>query len=146
MLGKLARWLLLLGYDTVYVSDGACEDMDAVAQAKEEGRVFVTRDTKIPEVAGVRKVVLRNQDLGGQLRRLLDELRERPDPGLFFSRCTLCNVPTKAVARDEVVGELPEKVKTLETRFFRCPSCSKLYWAGTHVENTMKKVRELLRT
>jgi uncharacterized protein with PIN domain len=145
MLGRLARWLLMLGYDTVYVSDGKTPDMDQVAQASREGRVFVTRDTRIPAVAGVKKIVLKDQKLENQLKQLCKELDLRPDPALFFSRCTLCNQPTQPVEKASVLASLPEKVRSLQTSFFRCPKCSKLYWTGTHVYNTKKKIEEILK-
>lgn len=145
MLGRLARWLLMLGYDTVYVSDGARPDMDAVDQAVREGRVFVTRDTRIPAVAGSKRVVLRDQKLEGQLRQLFSELGQRPDPARYFSRCTMCNLPTRPVERESVLDSVPEKVRSLDTSFFRCPKCSKLYWTGSHVDNTVRKIQEILR-
>jgi len=144
MLGRLARWLLLMGYDTAFVSRGETPDMDAVGQAAREGRVFLTRDTRIPEVRGARKVVLRGQQLEDQLRQLFKELGEKPDPALYFTRCSLCNVALKAVEKEAVLAEVPEKVKELDTPFFRCPRCAKLYWAGTHVQNTLDKVRKIL--
>jgi uncharacterized protein with PIN domain/predicted thioesterase len=128
MLGRLARWLLLLGYDTVYVSDGRRPDLDAVAQAVREGRVYVTRDTKVPAVSGARKVVLRDQQVERQLKQLFRELELKPDPARFFSRCSACNVPLVGVPRAEAIPKVPEKVRGLDTEFFRCPSCSKLYW------------------
>jgi uncharacterized protein with PIN domain len=57
----------------------------------------------------------------------------------------LCNLATEPVAREAVLASLPEKVRELETSFFRCPKCRKLYWTGSHVDNTVKKIQEILK-
>jgi uncharacterized protein len=145
MLGRLARWLLLMGYDTEWVRDGSIPDLDCVARALEEGRIFLTRDTRIPEVRGARKVVLRDQDMDGQMRQLIEELDLRPDPALFFSRCSLCNEPLTLLPVEEGRARAPERAKTLPTAFFECPRCRKLYWSGTHVANTLERLKPFFR-
>ncbi|MBI5243996.1 MAG: hypothetical protein HY922_10020 [Elusimicrobia bacterium] len=163
MLGKLARWLTVLGYDSRFAPSGAPErlrgrasgerpahapsdareDMLLLDEAQKEGRIFLTRDTRIPDVKGLRKIVLREQRFEDQLRRVLKETGLTPDPKRFFTRCTLCNQATVPVAREEALPKVPEKVRGLETDFFRCPACGRFYWTGTHVENTLAKLRRM---
>lgn len=137
MLGKLARWLVLLGYDAAFAGVDGRSDLELLRQAQAEGRVFVTRDRRIPEVAGLRVVVLAGKSLEEQLR----ELSLKPDPARLFSRCTECNLPLESLAREEALKIVPPKVKTLDTPFWRCPKCGKLFWNGTHTDRIVATLR-----
>lgn len=134
MLGKLARWLALLGYDARRAGDHEIDDAVLMAAARREGRVLLTRDRRMPRVQGLTILVLREPGFEGQLAEVLRAFGLKPDPGRFFSRCSLCDARLLDVRREDVLAELPEKVRTLDSRIFRCPSCRRLYWLGTHVE------------
>lgn len=141
MLGKVARWLVMLGFDARLAPSDSREDAALLEEARREGRVFLTRDTRIPPVAGLRVLVLREQRFEDQLRRVLRETGLTPDPARLFSRCTLCNEALAPLPREEALPRVPEKVRGLRTDFFRCPRCGNVYWAGTHVANTLKKLK-----
>lgn len=143
MLGKLARWLILLGYDARFAGGSGRADLELLEEARKEGRVFVTRDRGIPAVAGVPKVVIARAGLEEQLRQLALELGLRPDPAKLFSRCPDCNEPLETLAREEALPLAPPKVRTLETPFRRCPRCGRLYWNGTHTDRIVEKLRAL---
>src|SRR4051812_19028370 len=106
MLGKLAHWLILLGYDAAY-AEGARTDLELLEQAHREGRVFLTRDTKIPDVAGLRKLVLREQRFEAQLAHVARELDLRFDRAKAFSRCTYCNEPLVSLPREDALPLVP---------------------------------------
>ena len=143
MLGKLARWLVLLGYDARYAHVKGETDLELLEQAHREGRVFLTRDTKIPAVAGLRMVVVRGQRFEDQLLQVQKELGLKPDRRKLFSRCTYCNEPLTPLSRDEALPLVPPLVRELKTPFFRCPSCKRMYWSGTHTERTIKRLEKL---
>ncbi len=143
MLGKLARWLILLGYDVRFAGAQGRSDLELLEEAHREGRVFLTRDTKIPEVAGLRMLVLRSQRFEEQLTQVLRELGLKPDLKRLFTRCTYCNEPLRELPREEALPEVPPLVRGLQTPFFRCPSCRRLYWNGTHTERTLRKLKGL---
>ena len=101
--GRLAKWLRVLGYDTVFPRHA--DDNDLVRIALREGRVLVTRDVGISLRRAVRQgqllvVQILNQDLNGQLRQLVREL------GLElknrFSRCLVCNETLHSVTKEKV--------------------------------------------
>lgn len=140
MLGKVARWLVLLGYDACYPAGEGRSDLSLMEQARVEGRVFLTRDTKIPEVKGVRKIVLHDQDFQYQLRAVLRIFKIRPDRKKMFSRCTYCNTALETITREQALPLVPAQVKELDTVFTRCLSCAKVYWTGSHTEKTVKKL------
>lgn len=143
MLGKLARWLVLLGYDAKFAGVDGRSDLELLRQAQREERVFVTRDRGIPAVAGLRMVVIVAGDLESQLRQLAKELSLKPDPAKRFSRCADCNEPLETLARAEALPLVPEKVRTLETPFWRCRKCGKLFWNGTHTGRIIETIRGL---
>ena len=139
MLGKLARWLVLLGYDAKFAGVDGRSDLELLRQAQAEGRTFVTKDRRIPEVAGLPVIVLTGKDYEEQLR----ELALKPDPAKLFSRCAECNVKLEALPREEALKLVPPKVRMLETPFWRCPTCGKLFWNGTHTDRIVAKLRSM---
>ncbi|MDD5301574.1 MAG: Mut7-C RNAse domain-containing protein [Elusimicrobia bacterium] len=143
MLGKLARWLVLLGYDAKFAGGAGRGDLELLEEAQREDRIFVTRDRRIPDVAGVRKVVIVHGQFEDQLRQLAGELSLKPDPALRFSRCADCNEPLETLTREEALPLVPPKVRTLETPFWRCRRCGRLYWNGTHTDRILETIRSL---
>src|SRR5579884_4221436 len=138
MLGKLARWLVLLGYDARWAGVDGRSDLELLEEAHREGRVFVTRDTKIPDVAGLTKIVVRPQRFEEQLTLVLRALSLKPDLARLFTRCTYCNEPLAVVPRERALPRVPPLVRELDTPFFECPKCARVYWNGTHTERTIK--------
>lgn len=131
MLGRLARWLRLLGFDTAY--DASIRDADLARRAFEERRIVLTRDRAFPDEWRLpRVVVLRAETTQEQLRELgaVLPLRAAARP---FSRCTRCNAELDEVAREAVAGSVPARVAAAQTRFLRCRDCGHVYWEGSHV-------------
>jgi uncharacterized protein with PIN domain len=143
MLGKLARWLVLLGYDAKFAGSDGRSDLELLREAQREGRTFVTRDRRIPEVAGLPKVVVRGEGIEDQLRQLFQQLALKPDPARLFSRCADCNEPLETLTRAEALPLVPPLVRTLETPFWRCRRCGRLYWNGTHTDRIVATTRRL---
>jgi uncharacterized protein with PIN domain len=143
MLGKLARWLVILGYDAAFAGVDGRADLDLVKEAQREGRIFVTRDRGVPAAAGVRQVVVDSEDYEAQLSQLARELGLAPEPALLFSRCTACNVPLETLTREAALPLVPPKVRTLDTSFRRCPKCGNLFWNGTHTDAIVATLRRL---
>jgi uncharacterized protein with PIN domain len=140
MLGKVARWLVILGYDALYAGADGRSDAELMEQAAKEGRVFLTRDAKIPDVRGVRKLVIHSQRFEGQLRQIFKELSLRPDRARLFTRCTYCNRELIKLAREEALPQVPPMVRELETEFFQCAECRRVYWMGSHTDKTVAKL------
>lgn len=139
MLGKLARWLVLMGYDAAYAGSRA-SDLELVARAHREGRVFLTRDRRIPPVAGVRQIVLGDARVERQLAETFAVLGLTPDPSRWFTRCAECNAPLETLDREAALPLVPPKARALETVFRRCGGCARVYWDGTHVERAKEKL------
>ena len=132
MLGRLARWLRLLGFDAAY--DPSLTDAELARRAYREGRIVLTRDRSLPEEWRLPRVlVLRSEILGEQLRELGRHF-PLPGEGLRFSRCSRCNVPLVDVPAESVAEQLPDSILARRPSLRRCPACLRIYWEGGHVE------------
>src|SRR3990172_9772947 len=131
MLGRLARWLRVLGFGTPWQAH--VPDEALVRHALEEERTLLTRDRRLPEEwTRVPVFVLRAEDLRGQLAELgaRFELAARARP---FTRCTRCKEALLPASDVEVAERVPPAVRARHQGFLRCPRCERVYWAGSHV-------------
>lgn len=131
MLGRLARWLRVLGYDTWY--DDRVADPVLVELAQAEERVLLTRDRHLlRELRPLRSLEVRDDD---PLRQLHDVVRalELSPPAELFTRCMLCNAMLLELPSVEAAPLLPPGVCERPGPVRRCPSCARLYWDGSHV-------------
>ncbi len=136
MLGKLARWLRLLGYDAVYES--GCDDTGLLRLASEEDRVLVTRDRDLHRKAIGANIATHLLE-AGSLSDWLGSLHERYRINLILQtvspRCSLCNSPLDAASRDIIIKTVPTRIQPTHSEFWHCPNCEKTYWQGTHWDN-----------
>jgi len=142
-LGKLARWLRLLGFDAAYRNDHG--DNAIIRLSLAESRIILTRDRGLLKHAAVthgywvRTTAPRRQL--DEIVRVFD-LRGSMRP---FTRCLLCNGKLLPVAKDAVLDRLPPRVRAHCETFAQCEECAKVYWAGTHYERLRQLVEELER-
>jgi len=128
MLGALAKWLRILGFDAAYPCSGPSS-----------GRIFVTGK----RIAGRSDtLILEDQDPLAQLKQVLDEVGIAPDPDLFLSRCLACNVPVEEIPRDKAEGRVPEKILLRATVFNECPKCGRVFWEGSHGKRIRKRLHK----
>ena len=141
MLGSLARWLRLMGYDTSYERDST--DTEILGRARLEGRILLTRDKKLAERAKGQGLYISVRDLDDQLRQVILEFGLTFDEDL--SRCTACNGELTVVSKEEASKGVPDGALRSNELFYRCRSCGKYYWKGSHWKNIRKKMEELTR-
>ncbi len=143
MLGTLARWLRILGYDTEYERD--VDDEVLVRRCVAEGRIALTKDRKLVERRALRNALLiRSKSLGGQVREVLAVTGEDPSDRPFLSRCVECNSALEDVSREDVRDRVPPYVFRTQRKFRSCPSCGRIYWAGTHRDRMLERLGRLL--
>lgn len=129
-LGKLARRLRLLGFDTLYERD--YEDAMLVSLCARERRILLTRDVGLlKRTAVARGHWLRSGDPQAQLREVIDAFSLQRDIKAF-TLCMICNGELQPVERAAVAGRVPPGVYARRRRFARCASCGRIYWRGTH--------------
>jgi uncharacterized protein with PIN domain len=140
MLGRLAKWLRIIGYDTLYFRD--IEDSQLIRTAVRENRIVLTCDVELHDRGGFKGLLVEQGDLQTQLAQVIQEahLQPRCETGV---RCPLCNELLKDVSRAEVKGLVPHFVWTTQGQFSRCPRCGKIFWKGTHWERIKKRLRAM---
>ncbi len=139
MVGKLARWLRVLGLDVLY--DSTLNDHQLMALARREGRVLLTRDVPLASgTNGPERLLIESGDFREQLLQVVEAYRLDPWRGLF-SRCIDCNTPLEPALREEAQHRVPPYIFSTQARFMRCERCGKILWEGTH-RNHMQKVLE----
>jgi hypothetical protein len=142
MLGTLARWLRLLGYDALYERGG--EDGELAERAARLRRVLVTRDRGLARRRNAARVVLlRAVSLRGQWVELARALRLRPPRALAMTRCGDCNRRLRALARRSARALVPPYVHATRRRFRRCPGCARVFWRATHASGIEARLREM---
>jgi uncharacterized protein with PIN domain len=133
MLGKLARWLRMLGHDVTYnVQLGDSELLEA---AKNENRVLLTGDLELYQHAVVRSIDAYFVEGKSEAERLA-ELAKRYGLTLAIdmekSHCPVCNTMLKATPKEQLSGELEKNTSTYYDKFWKCPNCGQVYWQGAH--------------
>ena len=142
MLGKLARWLSLLGYDIIY--SGVIDDDELVREAKNSQRIILTRDTKLIEMyPETPALLIKSTNLWEQLREVI-KVYKLDFSETAFSRCSNCNVEIEPVDKEEVAEQLPPLVRQTQEKIYRCPKCGKLYWEASHVDHIRLLLKEHL--
>jgi uncharacterized protein with PIN domain len=142
MLGGLARWLRILGFDTAY--DPAVSDRDLVRRGVLEGRHILSKDRGLPEAWRVAQCfILESDESEAQLREVVERFDLRRGIRLF-TRCTVCNSPLDPIPKDVVRDRVPDRVAESRDSFHRCPDCGRIYWEGSHTERMRGRLREIL--
>jgi uncharacterized protein with PIN domain len=137
MVGKLARWLRVLGLDVVYSNKYDDEEIIQIAVA--EDRVVLTRDSGLTKRRTKARFLLVSSDnYREQLRQVIDSFGLRDFN--VFSRCLECNTLLQAVDKEDVFERIPPFVYLTQERFAICPACNRVYWHGTHANNMLKRI------
>lgn len=135
---RLGKYLRCLGYDAAW--DPGAGTRELARRAAEEGRVLLTRNTREDAFRPPpRWLRLESEDPVEQLREVEAELSIDTRSRLF-TRCIRCNVELEEVEREAVIDQVPDSVRERRRRFWTCPRCRTLFWWGTHVTRTCRKL------
>jgi len=146
MLGTLAKWLRIFGFDTFY-ANAEVSDEELLQIAKKENRVFVTRDKQLVQIGrreNLKVIEIDTTDLDEQLRLVLKDVEI--DEDAVLSRCLICNTTLGEISKKDVKTRVPEKVFRNKEIFWFCPKCDKIYWTGSHTDKMIKKVNKIKKT
>jgi len=136
MLGRLAKWLRILGYDTLY--NPSWDDPYLVRVARAQERVVLTRDSELARRRGVRVLLLESERLEAQVQQLRSDLHL--GAAAPFSRCPVCNALLEEISKDQAWGQVPPYVFVTQKEFRLCPACDRFYWRGSHWEHMLELV------
>ncbi len=139
-LAKVAKYLRLLGFDTIYRGD--LDDNEILGYCR-FGRIGITCDRRLQERMPNSIIVLRCEDAVTQLRRLaaMLDLARFAHP---FTRSLCCNRTLASCEKEQIFEKIPKETYRWLDGYWICPKCDRVYWQGTHAKRMRKKVYEIL--
>ncbi len=141
MLGTLAKWLRIMGFDTIY--DTRFTDDDLFFKAHQEQRILLTKDADLAFKMNPRfSYYLSEKKLPDQLRKVINHFQLTAEISIF-SRCVRCNEKIKPIKKEIIKDKIPAYVFQTTKEFFYCCYCEKIYWPGSHVEQVKKFLENL---
>jgi uncharacterized protein with PIN domain len=142
MLGKLAKWLKILGFDALYFSK--IEDGDLLALAQKEDRILLSRDNGLIEKSrNIQTLFIESEDWNNQVEQVLNEFELWEDVSPY-SRCIECNVELKDLPKKEAKNLVTPFVYEHARSFALCPECGRVFWKGTHHRDMEFKIDKIL--
>jgi uncharacterized protein with PIN domain len=139
-LGRLAKWLRFLGYDTLYYQKVSLYALSRIANS--EKRVFLTRSEKNSRLKIFNdSILIKSSNFLEQLSELKSLITL--DQELLFSRCSLCNKPLFSVEKEKLAHLIPEYIFQSQQDFKICRACGKIYWNGTHQHKISNELEKL---
>ncbi|TFG30729.1 MAG: hypothetical protein EU532_00115 [Promethearchaeota archaeon] len=151
MFGRLARFLRIFGYDTVYADDleeffgmVPVPDEKLAEYALENNRIIITRDYSFYKKNRDRSIFLEGEGVYNYLNQLKAKLNLEYNFEMGNARCSICNAELKKVEdKNNIMNDVKPQTLKYYQNFFQCtnPKCKKVYWKGTHIEKIMKKLK-----
>ena len=139
MLGTLAKWLRILGYDTLF--DPALDDHQLVRLSRAENRVLLTRDQQLAQRPGLCVLMINCEELEDQLFQVLEAFDLGSERA--YSRCPICNELLETMDRSAAQARVPAYVAQTHDAFRFCPACERVYWRGSHWQRMEKRIARL---
>jgi len=140
MLGRLAKWLRVIGQDVTYGPH--LSGYGLIREARREGRLILTRNRSLEKKSPPPYLLIESDRFREQLCQVIETCKldplERP-----FTRCVECNSQLEPAAKSEVEGKVPPYVFATQGSYSRCPDCRRLYWPATHQERMMAELKGL---
>ncbi|TET65742.1 hypothetical protein E3J49_00945 [Candidatus Bathyarchaeota archaeon] len=146
MLGKLTRWLRMLGYDTKYSSE--LDDTQLIMIAKKEKRILLTKDLQLYQQATAKKAdsfYSKGKSEEEKLAELANRFKIKLDIDMATSRCPKCNSQVKTIPKERVVDKVEKSTFAHYDDFWVCQKCGQIYWQGAHwirILKTLKTAKE----
>lgn len=144
MLGTLAKWLRLFGFDT-YFAKQEVEDDVLLLVAKGEQRTLVTRDKELYHRAIKKEIPViftSSTSLTDQLIQIFSNYPNAVDENTILNRCSVCNTILHEVKKERIESHVPSKVFQNHHHFWQCPTCNRIYWKGTHYKKILQTINE----
>jgi len=145
--GKLAKWLRIMGYDVLFFNGK--NDANMIATALAEERAILTRDTQIMKRrmvtrGQIKAILIKSDKPEQQMQQIIATLnldcQYRP-----FTICLECNEPLLERTKQQVKDLVPPYVFQTQSQFVECPACHRIYWRGTHWQAMTKKLEKFMK-
>ena len=142
-LGKLAKWLRLLGFDTLYEPEVAAQEFN---DNLKNDRILLTRTRQVRKQPNISKLIFVHSDHWiEQLKQVILELGLKRAQTRPFSRCLDCNLRIVGADRNSLWGRVPDYIFEIHDYFQTCPKCGKVYWSGSHTERGLAVIQQLFK-
>jgi uncharacterized protein with PIN domain len=148
MLGKLTRWLRILGHDVKY--SNASDDAQLIAAARKERRILLTRDLELFKQAtakGIEAFYIEGRTGEEKLAELAGRFGISLSIDMATSRCPKCNTKVKPIDKEKAAVQVEKNTLVHYDEFWKCPSCKQIYWQGAHwtgIRKTLETARSSL--
>ena len=140
-LGRLAKWLRILGLDAEYCTEDKGSSL--LIRALQEDRIILTRNVRLGQHAGIKMLQIKSDYINEQLQQVAQALSLKLEKSSMFTRCILCNEILQAIAKEKVKDKVPEYVFETQNDFVTCPECRRIYWQGSHWGNVKEIIDKL---
>jgi len=140
MLGTLAKWLRIYGFDTFFATDETDDD-ELIDIAKKEHRVLITRDKDLIHISrreNLKVIKINYIEVKDQIKQVLKDTKIRKENVL--TRCLVCNSLLENIDKKEVKDKIPPGAFQINDEFWICKKCNKIYWKGSHYDNMLEKI------
>jgi uncharacterized protein len=140
MLGKLAKWLRVMGQDVIYGQH--LSGYGLIRAARAENRLILTRDRRLKRKQPPDFLFIESDHHREQLRQVIQACDLRPLDNAF-TRCLECNLVLEPRSKASVEKMVPPYVFSTQENFSWCPKCQRVFWPATHQQRMIEELREL---
>lgn len=142
-LGKLTKWLRILGFDACEISTDACGKDTELGH----DRFQLTRTRKrFEQLNQVNGLFIQSNEPFEQIKEVIRALDITEKDIKPFCRCVVCNTPIEPIGKETIRHIIPDYVWDNHDKFQQCPKCHKIYWAGSHIERGMERIKALFES
>lgn len=148
MLGKLTRWLRMMGHDVIYNTQ--LSDNELLELAKKESHVLLTRDLELYQRAisrGIASFFVEGRSEPERLAQIAKRYNLSLAIDMNESHCPMCNTKLKITSKEKLSSELQKNTLIHYNDFWKCPNCGQIYWQGAHwkqITNTLSEAKAKL--
>lgn len=139
-LGKLTKWLRILGFDTI------CEGESQSTEPYDPNRIRLTRTHRVYEKRGEEpQIFITSDHYWEQVKQVTNELGIARDDVTLFTRCIRCNNPVCRIDKEAVLGKVPDYIWETQNIFWTCQRCRRIYWSGSHINQSKERIERIFR-
>jgi len=140
MLGKLVKWLRVVGEDVIYGPH--LSGYGLIRAARRENRVILTRDRGLKKKQPPEFIFIESDHYADQLLQVIETCHLKPSKKLF-TRCLVCNTLLQPKAKESVEKIVPPYVFSSQPKFHWCSKCRRVYWPATHHQKILRQLAKL---
>ena len=142
-LGKLTKWLRILGFDACEISTDECVKDTGLGH----DRFQLTRTRKrIEQLNQINGLFIQSNEPVEQIKEVIRALDITEKDIKPFCRCVVCNTPIEPIGKETIRHIIPDYVWDNHDKFQQCPTCQKIYWAGSHIKRGMERIKALFES